>query len=154
MGITVTGFVFYGVALEDDDEIDGAWPEPYTDGTDVVGAYLQSKLGRKPEHEEERAFDPPGRSERGDYWDRDEANLSLVTTLEGGYLPDDVRHPYIAIRTSYQQGDFTGALSFDPDRLRVDDATLTIWRDALREFCDLAKLPWREPGWYIAAVME
>lgn len=52
--------------------------------------------------------------------------------------------PYVAIATSERWVVQAGPISLPecmPD-----------WTDKLRQFCDVMEIPWREPGWYIAAI--
>jgi hypothetical protein len=162
MGVSTEAYVFFGIDLDPEDEWGGDWPEPYSSsglgGTlAAVDAFLRAKLGREPTRDECRAFDSPGRRYDGVYLRRGPKDaeyrddLSVVFPLEGGYAPGEspVLHPFLAVRATYQKGNDGGGAMFDPSLTQVDAATLDTWRAALREFCELATLPYREPQWYM-----
>lgn len=153
MSMTTRAVVFFGVKVDlEASEWDGDWPD------DLIAAHVRATLAREPDFNDLLRFGPPHRRWNGAYVQRgpldDEysGELSTVFPMTVGYDFGDepTIYPFVAIRASYQEGDYEGAV-FNSAMTHVDAATLALWVQALDQFCRVTKLRHGDASWYLAA---
>lgn len=144
MGTNCSGYIFWGFAFEENEELPwgvNAESEDFEDWEDFFG----HRIGLVPPVEDYATDQPIYIA----YWQKkrqaiENSGCQIDWSGDANWAE---QYPYVHITES-------GIYSAAPQLESLDPPTMivqTSWQEKLKQFCELMQIPWKEPGWFLTS---
>ena len=136
MGVSTNGILFYGFSLDEEDE--SCWHTEDEDDWEDVYASTQGVIRPTADYEDNKEV-------YSTYW-RDVWAKAKEAKCEIGYhCSGEFPIPYVALSVSHKVAGRGDAVRIENLEIQED------WRETLLTFCEVMKIPWQEPAWYLVS---